>query len=35
VNSTKFQLAINVATAWALGLNPPAALLSRADEVIQ
>ncbi len=35
VNSTKFQLAINVATAWALGLNPPAALLSRADEVMQ
>jgi putative ABC transport system substrate-binding protein len=35
VNSTKFQLAINVATAWTLGLNPPPALLSRADEVIQ
>jgi putative tryptophan/tyrosine transport system substrate-binding protein len=35
VTSTKFQLAINVATAWALGLNPPAALLTRADEVIQ
>ena len=35
VTSTKFQLAINVTTAWALGLNLPAALLSRADEVIQ
>jgi ABC-type uncharacterized transport system substrate-binding protein len=35
VNSTKFQLAINVATAWELGLTPPAALLRRADEVIQ
>ena len=35
VNSNKFQLAINATTAWALGLNPTAALLSRADEVIQ
>jgi len=35
MNSTKFQLAINATTAWAQGLNPPAALLSRADEVIQ
>ena len=35
VNSTKFQLAINATTAWALGLNPSAALLTRADEVIQ
>ena len=35
MTSTKFQLAINVATAWALGLNPPAALLARADEVMQ
>jgi ABC-type uncharacterized transport system substrate-binding protein len=35
VNSTKFQLAINATTAWALGLNPSAALLARADEVIQ
>jgi putative ABC transport system substrate-binding protein len=35
VNSAKFQLAINATTAWSLGLNPPAVLLSRADEVIQ
>jgi putative tryptophan/tyrosine transport system substrate-binding protein len=35
VTSTKFELAINVATAWALGLTPSSALLSRADEVIQ
>ena len=35
VNSNKFQLAINATTALALGLNPTAALLSRADEVIQ
>jgi putative tryptophan/tyrosine transport system substrate-binding protein len=35
VNSTKFQFAINLTTAWSLGLNPPAALLSRADEVMQ
>ena len=35
VNSNKFQLAINATTAWALGLNPTGALLSRADEVIQ
>jgi hypothetical protein len=35
MNSNKFQLAINATTAWALGLNPTAALLSRADEVIQ
>jgi putative ABC transport system substrate-binding protein len=35
VTSTKFQLTINLATAWVLGLNPPPALLSRADEVMQ
>ena len=35
VNSTTFKLAINITTARTLGFDLPAALLSRADEVIQ